>query len=252
MKFVETKKVNIFIFSYCLIHHIAFYYKQLSFVENKYSKISRELNIRRESEDNIRKRRDTITMLCSGSKRILDRKRASSKSQMSRSNNQSILKYKSDDGKSDIPDTMHTNLHIHEKLYHESAQRKIKRKLLHYNKYRNTKNSLYTVSNSQLQKSQSGTQIFRSSMSISDLKTPNSKFTKYSNTHTARGGVNHRLQDMKSGEKRLNQEMMGRTSPILTSNRLYQDALIRQKSKEMKNRNRNKLSRSPINTLKNK
>jgi hypothetical protein len=248
--FAEIKEVNLFTFSDYLIHHIAFYYKQLSFVENKYSKISKELNIRRESEDNIRKKRDKITMLCSGSKRILDRKRASSKSQMARSNNHSILKYKSDDGKSDIPDTMHTNLHIHEKLYHESAQRKIKRKLLHYNKYRNVKNSLYTVSNSQMQKSQSGTQTFRSSMSISDLKTPNSKFSKYSHTHITRGGVDHRLQNLKSSEKRLNQEMMGKTSPILTSNRLYQDALIRQKSKEMKNRN--KASCSPINSLKNK
>jgi hypothetical protein len=216
MKSAEIKEVNFFIFSYCLIHHVAFYYKQLSFVENKYSKISRELNIRRESEDNTRKKRDKITMLCSGSKRILDRKRASSKSLMARSHNQSIQKYKSDDGKSNIPDTMRTNLRIHEKLYHESAERKFKRKLLHYNNYRNLKNSLYTVSNSQMQKSQSGTQTFRS-----------------------------------SNEKRLNEEMMGKTCPILTSNRLYQDALMRQKSKEMKKR-RNRASRSPINSLKNK
>ena len=251
MKSAEIKEVNFFIFSYCLIHHVAFYYKQLSFVENKYSKISKELNIRRESEDNIRRKRDKITMLCSGSKRILDRKRASSKSQMARSNNQSIQKYKSDDGKSDFPDTMHTNLRIHEKLYHESAERKFKRKLLHYNNYRNLKNSLYTVSNSQIQKSQSGTHTFRSNMSISDLKTPNTRFKKYSHTHTTRGGVDHRLQNLKSSEKRLNEEMMGKTCPILTSNRLYQDALIRQKSKEMKKR-RNRASRSPINNFKNK
>lgn len=176
---------------------------------------------------------------------------AHSKSYVSRQSNPSNANLISCDDRSDIPNTMHSDINVHDKLHNDSKIRKLKKNMDH-NKYYNKNeqnNSKYSKSNSKMNQTQTGAHTLRSNISISDMKSPNARITKYDHVHTARKGLTQRLHNLKSNEKRLMEEQMRKTSPIETSDRLYRDAIIRQKSKET---NRPKISRSPPNRFKTK
>lgn len=142
-------------------------------------------------------------------------------------------------------------MNVHDKLHKDSIIRKLKKNITHNKYYQvNEQNHRkHSKSNSKVNHTQSGAQTFRSNMSISDLKSPGNNITKYDHVRTARKGLTQRLDNLKSNEKRLGEEQSCKTSPIQASNRLYRDAVVRQRSKEAM---RPKISRSPNNRFKTK
>lgn len=213
-------------FFYCL----AFYYKQMSFVENKFAKITREIHHREKSIEDMRKKKNSFTMLSSGSKKILDRKYSKSKISGSRNTSPSLVNIYTDDGKSSVPSSVNTQ--VHDRLYREQNIRELKKNILkqkYDGKYRRNHQSQQFVDIT----GKNSVQNLKNSGLDNEYKSPRASGTNYIHKKSSSNmGLAYRLSTIKGTGMQFSHELGRKRSPKQVSETLYQDAITRRKSKE--------------------
>lgn len=172
-------------------------------------------------------------MLSLGSKRILERKNSKARLDSSRDINPSFGNMHIIEDKASVPSTVNTNVGLHERLYREHNHKELKKNMLsekYYGKHHKHHHSQYAFESAT---PKSGSKSRITSTIYTDTRSPNIKTNKYIHNKTASNrGLTYRLANLKSTEKKLHKQLASRRSPKQVSNKLYQDALERKKSRE--------------------
>lgn len=225
-----------------------FYIKQLNYVENKFHKINHEISKREESLNEMNKRRNTMSMLSKGSKRILNNRDSCKRSQITHLETPSHVNlelYKLD--KQSLPsniDCVTDTSKVHDRLYQEREVLDIKRSIMkkehNINSYRNLcinksfANTLFEAENG-----------FRNLNLNSMLKTPQQSRSKHIKMASlVNQSLSDRLEDLKATEEKLHRQNKPKKSPKIITQKLYNDALTRRKSKEAERKFINKAPKS--------
>lgn len=172
-------------------------------------------------------------MLSLGSKKILERKDSKARLDSSRNTNPSFVNLHTIEDKASVPSTSNLNVGLHERLYREHNEKEIKKNVLserYYGKHHKHHHSQYGFESAT---PKSGSKSRITSTIHTETRSPNIKTNKYIHNKTASNrGLTYRLANLKSTEKKLNKQLASRRSPKQVSNKLYQDALERKKSRE--------------------
>jgi len=78
----------------------------------------------------MRKKRDTLSILSSGSRKILHKKNSTTRVGTSRNTSPSFVNMKMSENGSSIPGTIDTNMNVHERLHKEHNLLKLKKDML--------------------------------------------------------------------------------------------------------------------------
>jgi len=182
----------------------SFYYKQLSFVENKMSKIEKELHKREESLSEMEKKRNTMSMLSLGSKKILEKIESSKRSQNANLASPSFVNLDIIDDRISIPSTsqnISNTSRIHDRLYKEKHILELKKNIMRQEQNVRSYRNLHW-NKSYAQGLKSANKSLKSLSAVIAMATPQNSRTKNLNLHsTTNQTLSERLENLKSVEK---------------------------------------------------
>ncbi|CAI2360278.1 unnamed protein product [Moneuplotes crassus] len=203
-----------------------FYYKQINFVENKYSKIYKKLIYKEKQLANIQKKNKPC-LVSNGSRRILNAKKSCDMGTMSVNE---ILEFSSTGCKYDTG--FQNNSKVHDRLYDDSNERKLRKTIL--------TNFYQGMQHSNMSHSRTSSNNGRRSSNHSRLKT--SRVTKTQLGMISPSSINYQTKrnphsknrnpENMSNSRSISKSPCNNRTPLKTSQRLYNDAIVRKKCKE--------------------